>query len=454
MRYLNIATISLVASQCTLNAQTKPNIVIYLGDDHGATDASIYGATDVRTPQLERIAKLGMVFDRAFIASPASGPSRAALLTGKMPARNGAEANHTYPKADIQVLPQLLQQNGYEVAAFGKVAHDKMNKTSNFDSYSEPRVNLANNVKVFFEERTETKPLCLLVGDRRPHVPWTNKLIYKPEEVKLPSYFIDTKETREHRSMYYSDITGLDTEMGKVYDMAVERFGDNFIFIYTADHGAQWPFGKWNLYEAGIRVPLVVVWPNHVKTNIRTNAMVSWIDIFPTLLDITGSKIPDDLDGKSFAKVLKNNKSKFRNYIFTTHSGDGNKNIYPIRSVRSERYKYIRNLHPEFYHSNHSDIDRKQNAGAYWNSWDSVAKTDIKAREIISRYYQRPAEEFYDIISDPTEQNNLINKPELAKQIDKMRRMLDKWMIEQGDELKIYSSPYYLYEDRPISQKK
>lgn len=432
--------------------QDKPNIVFYIGDDHGMLDASVYGAKDIRTPQMHRISKLGMIFDRAFIASPASAPSRAALLTGKMPARNGAEANHTYPTADMQVLPQLLQQNGYEVAGFGKVAHDKMNKTCKFDSYSEPKVNLAEHVKSFFEKRTETKPLCLLVGDRRPHVPWTNNLLYSKEEVTLPSYFIDTKETREHRAMYYSDITGLDEDMGKVYDMAKEHFGDNFIFIYSADHGAQWPFGKWNLYDAGIRVPLIIVWPGHIRPNVRTQAMVSWIDIFPTLLDISGSQIPTDLDGKSFVKVLENKTQKFRDYIFTTHSGDGDYNVYPIRSVRSEKYKFIHNLHPEFYHSNHSDILRLPNAGAYWNSWDSVAKTDIHAREIISRYYQRPAEEFYDIIADPTEQNNLINKPELVHEIDKMRKMLDKWLIVQGDKFKIYNTPHYLYLDRPTGK--
>ena len=448
-----LGIISLIGiGQSIAYGQLKTNIVIYLGDDHGLLDASIYGATDVRTPNLDRIAALGLVFDRAFIASPASGPSRAALLTAKMPARNGAEANHTYPKADIQVLPQLLQENGYEVAAFGKVAHDKMNKTAKFSSYSEPKVNLARNVKTFFKNRTETKPLCLLVGDRRPHVPWTTNLTYKPEEVTLPAYFIDTYETRKHRAMYYSDITGMDEEMGQVYDMAKERFGDNFIFIYTADHGAQWPFGKWNLYDAGIRVTLVIVWPKQIKHNVRTNAMVSWVDIFPTLLDITGAKIPNDLDGKSFAKVLKNHQSSFRDYIFTTHSGDGDRNIYPIRSVRSERYKYIRNLHPEFYHSNHSDIDRRPAAGAYWNSWDSIAETNPKAREIISRYYQRPAEEFYDLSNDPTEQNNLINKPELAKQIDKMRQVLNKWLVEQGDELKVYDKPYYLYQAKPTNK--
>ncbi len=437
-----------------LNAQTKPNIVFYIGDDHGMLDASIYGSTDIRTPNLDRIAKLGMTFDRAFIASPACAPSRAALLTGKMPARNGAEANHTYPNPEITVLPRLLQQNGYEVIGYGKVAHDKMNFTLGFDAYSAPRVNLADSVKMYFGRTQSTKPLCLCVGDHRPHVPWTNNPTYLPKDVTLPSYFIDTYETRVHRTMYYTDITGLDDEMGQVFDMAKARFGDNFIFIYSADHGAQWPFGKWNLYDAGIRVPLVMVWPKHIEANCRTNAMVQWTDIFPTLLDITGSTLPGDLDGKSFAKVLYNKNKPFRQYIFTTHSGDGNMNIYPIRSVRSEKYKYILNLHPEFYHSNHSDIQRRPNAGAYWDSWDSAAETNEKAKQIIARYYQRPAEEFYDIIADPTEQNNLINNLGLAQEIDKMRQMVKVWMKAQGDKETVYNTPYYLYENRPNMGKK
>ena len=136
--------------------------------------------------------------------------------------------------------------------------------------------------------------------------------------------------------------------------------------------------------------------------------MVSWIDIFPTILDVCGSKLPAGLDGKSFKKVLSGKTDEHRDYIFTTHCGDGNMNVYPIRSIRNSRFKYILNLLPEYYHSNHSDILRKPNAGAYWDSWDEAAKTDTNAAAIIRKYFVRPAEEFYDIKSDPAEETNLI----------------------------------------------
>lgn len=420
----------------------RPNIVVYLADDQGQLDGTVYGAKVLQTPTAEKLAQAGLTFNNAFIASPACAPSRAALLTGLMPARNGAEANHTYPKAGTLVLTQKLQQSGYRVVGFGKVAHEKMNEECGFDFYSEPRVDLYDHVSEYFKKNEADQPVCLLVGDRRPHVPWTSKIIYDPETLKLPLYFIDTKETRVHWAQYYSDITGFDDEMGRVYQLAQEQFGDDFIFIYSADHGGQWPFGKWNLYDAGIKVPLIVIWPGHVKPSTRTDAMVSWIDIFPTLLDIAGVNVPEGLDGKSFKNVLEGETKDFREHIFTTHTGDGKMNVYPIRSVRDCQYKYIRNLRPDCYHSNHSDILRKPNAGAYWDSWDEVAKTDAQAAALIRKYYIRPSEEFYDILNDPTEQDNLIDCPEFKSRIDNMRRLLNDWMKEQGDTQTVDETPY------------
>lgn len=430
-------------------AQKLPNIVIYLADDQGQADGTVYGAKVLQTPTAEILAKAGLTFNNAFIASPACAPSRAALLTGLMPARNGAEVNHSYPKQGTLVLTSKLQEQGYQVLGFGKVAHDEMNTKCGFDFYSEPRVNLYNNVSEYFRNSSPTQPVCLLVGDRRPHVPWTSKSIYDPSKLILPSYFIDTKETREHWAEYYSDISGLDDEMAKIYRLAHEKFGDNFIFIYSSDHGGQWPFGKWNLYDAGIKVPLIVVWPGHIKANTRTDAMISWVDIFPTLLDLTQCKIPSGLDGKSFKNVLEGKSDQFREYIFTTHSGDGNMNVYPIRSVRSDRYKYILNLYPEYYHSNHSDILRKPHAGGYWDSWDEAAKTDTVAAAIIQKYFVRPAEEFYDIQNDPAEQINLIDNPENQYQINKMKKLLDEWMTEQGDTKKLFETPYPISGPKP-----
>ncbi|MEM9830913.1 MAG: sulfatase [Bacteroidota bacterium] len=437
----------------TVRGQSKPNIIIYLTDDQSQADASVYGASNLLTPQLERLSDIGMTFENAFIASPACAPSRAALLTGLMPARNGAEANHTYPRPGTLLLTQKLQDIGYEVLALGKVAHGKMNQESGFDAYQPvPKWgDLSGAARLILESRNNNRPICLLLGDHRPHVAWIDSLGYNPQEVSLPDYLINTLETREHWARYYTDITGADREMGEVLDLAQEKWNDDFIFIYSSDHGGQWPFGKWNLYDAGIKVPLLVAWPGQVESGSRTDAMVSWIDIFPTLLDMLGGEVPKDIDGKSFAPVLLGETDQHRDMIFTTHSGDGVMNVYPIRSVRTQRYKYIINLCPECYHTNHSDILRKDGAGAYWDSWDKKAETDSEAAAIIQKYYVRPAEEFYDLQQDPTEQHNLIEEANYQTQIKTMRSQLEEWMQQQGDHQTVFQKPYLISDPKPDS---
>jgi len=432
------------------NAQQKPPIVVFLADDLGFYEVPVYGKTPVRMPNLTRLAQQGLAFDRAFCASPSCAPSRAALLTGRMPARNGAEPNHASPRPDVPLLTRNLQAAGYEVAAFGKVAHDdKMNMAAGFDYYSPDRLHLADSMRTYFQRRKSTKPVCVLLGDKRPHVLWSKQSTYAPADVTLPSDWIDTPETRAHRARYYTDITGMDAELGQVMDLSNKLFGNKALFLFSSDHGAQWPFGKWNLYDAGIRTPLVVAWPGHVAANKHTPAMVSWVDILPTLLDLTGTPAPAGLDGKSFAGVLLGKTNQHRDVIYTTHSGDGPENVYPIRSVRTDHYKYIRNLHPEYQHTNHSDLYRKDGAGAYWNSWMEKAKTDSAAARLVRKYHVRPAEELYDLYQDPQEQVNQAANPKYAAQLKKMRAMEDAWMREQGDAQTVFNKPYLKKDPLP-----
>src|SRR5215470_5255296 len=117
-------------------AADKPNLVVFICDDLGSLDSQPYGATDLRTPNMQRLANEGLKFTKAFVASPSCAPSRAALLTGLMPARNGAEPNHTRPRPEIKKLPAYLQELGYEVASFGKVAHYKHTADYGFDSFA------------------------------------------------------------------------------------------------------------------------------------------------------------------------------------------------------------------------------------------------------------------------------------------------------------------------------
>ena len=310
-------------------------------------------------------------------------------------------------------------------------------------------VGLADNVANFFGERTADGPLCLMVGDRRPHVPWTKDSIYEPEDAGLPPYLIDTPETRAHRARYFSDITGLDIEFGKVMELAKQNLGDDIIFVFTSDHGGQWPFGKWNLYDAGIRVPLIIAWEGKIKAATRTGAMVSWIDLLPTLIELVGGAAPAGIDGRSFAGVLTGATSEHRQEIFTTHSGDGVFNVYPIRSIRTKRHKYILNILPDHIHTNHSDILRKDGAGAYWDSWDKAAAANPESAAIVQKYFERPAQELYDIEADPLEQKNLAESPDSQNLLNELRTRLERWMEDQGDNRTVFRTPYPASGPRP-----
>jgi N-sulfoglucosamine sulfohydrolase len=420
----------------------KPDFLVFTDDDLSQFDITPYGSKDVVTPNFQKLADEGMRFDRAFIASPACAPSRAAMLTGLMPARNGAMANHTYKKEGVASLPPLLSELGYEIAAFGKVAHGRGPdaKRHGFD-HIEPKMD-RRTIEDWLKQRDRRKPLCLFVGTHSPHVPWPDNDGYDPDSLWLPPNHIDTAMTREFRARYYTDITISDTEYGYCRELAAQYMNNNLLTIMSSDHGSQWPFGKWNIYDAGIMVPFLVSWPGQIEAGSVTDALVSWIDILPTLIEIAGGDAGKLIDGRSFAPVLIYPEAEHRGRIFTIHDNDGRANVYPIRSVRTDRWKYIRNLEPTWVHSTHSYRFRKDNAGAYWWSWDRAAEADPAAGAIVARYHTRPAEELYDLDNDPWELNNLAALPQFADKLLQLRAELDDWLISQSDPMHIAVEPW------------
>ncbi|HTV02389.1 MAG TPA: sulfatase, partial [Luteitalea sp.] len=382
-------------------------------------------------------------------------PSRAALLTGLMPARNGAEANHSKPRQDLRTLPAYLQSLGYEVVAFGKVAHYKYTIDYGFDHFAHDTfhddVAIAEGIK-WLRQRKKGKPLCILFGTNWPHVPWpptggpTTKGAVAPARVRVPKTDVDTAETRRMRAQYYAAVARMDADLGDVMDAAREVLGRDTFFLFSADNGAQWPFAKWSLYDAGIRTPMIAAWPGRVVAGTRTAAMVSWVDILPTLLEVGGGTTPSGLDGRSFADVLRGRASTHRDRIFTTHSADPPMNTYPMRSVRDGRWKYIRNLHPEFSFTTHIDLGKPVDGAGYFESWHDEGRRDRAAAAVVARYHQRPAEELYDLEHDPDEMRNLAAVPAHAARLAAMRADVDRWMKEAGDKGAVFGEPRRLQQ--------
>jgi uncharacterized sulfatase len=430
-------------------AKSRPNIVVFIADDHGYADSSVAGSKQFCTPALERLAQDGITLTHAFAASPSCAPSRAAFLTGLMPTRNGSLLNHQPPRADVKKLPAYLHELGYEVVAIGKVAHYTQGRDYGFDYTAHDTFHDDQCITAaveYLQKRTSHKPLCLLVGTNWPHVPWPklktdsagNKQNSQAKQAGAyltpPSTHVDTAATRRWRARYAAAVERFDQDLALVYDAAYKRLGQNTLFIAFSDHGAQWPFGKWNLYDAGTRTAIFAVWPGKIKPGTRTGALVSLVDLLPTLVDAAGGAPSTNIDGHSLLPLFTGHESNFREAIYTSHSGDGKMNEYPIRSVRTLRWKYIRNLMPDAEHHTHIDRAKPVDGSEYWASWVARAKTDPAAKEIVARYFRRPAEELYDLDADPNEQHNLAADRQHSQTLNELRASLDNWMRDQDDE--------------------
>jgi N-sulfoglucosamine sulfohydrolase len=435
-----------------LPAQGKPNIVLFVADDHTATDCGAYGSSDVRTPNIDRLAREGLLFRRAFAGSPTCMPSRAVLYTGLMPFRNGAHANNlagqSQCRPEVRSLPHYLKDLGYRTAQAGKT-HFGPKAVFPFERIENSEIpepgfekspalhwdlNVAA-VEKWLEKASTNEPFCLIVCDHSPHVVWPEKATYDAAALSVPPNHIDTAELRRSRARYYTDIAKMDINLGRIL-ACMDRLGftSNTVLLYTSDQGAQWPFAKWGLYDQGIRVPFIVRWPGNTQAGAATDAMTSLADVVPTLVELAGGRAPAGLDGKSFLPVLEGRTDAHREVIFATHSQDMGMNFSPMRCVRTARYKYIFNLSPENKYTTHMDKAKDHDGGReYWDSWVSAAETDPRAAVVLQKYHWRPREELYDTLLDPWEVHNLAGDPIYADIQRDLTKLLTAWREEQND---------------------
>jgi arylsulfatase A-like enzyme len=430
----------------------RPNIVMFISDDHGIDFVGCYGNKDVRTPNIDAMAKDGALFANMFAASPTCAPSRSVLWTGLYPARNGCMGNHTICRDDITALPTYLSRLGYRVALMHKFHAKPRKKVFTFEYIEAKLPPNPRHLRKYRMEGLDTKvvddflaehaqnrpdtPLCLIVGDSSPHVVWEPNRTYDPAKIHLPPFIADTELTRKAMANYYQDITTMDERLGQVRaSLKRHGFEDNTLFIYTTDQGAEWPHCKWTVYDTGLHVPFIAIWPGVIKPGSVREALVSFIDVTPTFIDIAGGQQPDGLDGKSFLNVLLGKTGTFRETICATHTRDGNMNVFPQRCVRDSRYKYVLNLKPENLWTTHwtKVPGIPQSHKEVWDTWVQKARTDPETARLVDTIEHHPAEELYDLKADPYEMNNIAGKPEAASVLQKMRRQLNDWMVSQND---------------------
>jgi len=414
----------------------KPNIVLFITHDQGQYVGcydSPQTPNSLNTPNIDKIGYEGVRFTNYFCTAPQCSPSRGSMKTSLYPHQNGlmglVNRGWTMPE-DNKTLAMYLKENGYTTHLLG-LQHESLDaKTLGYDTISKrgpefkySRGRMEKQYFRFFDEhKDDEKPFFVNIGTIEVHRPfraWSDPV--NPERVKIPPYLPEDERIREDLSQLYGNIEIVDKTIGKILGY-LEEIGirKNTLFIYTTDHGIPYPRAKCTLYDPGLKILLLVHHPNSelFRGGKVVNSMLSNLDLLPSILDFIGGDIPDNIEGKSFIPILKNECEEIREEIYaekTYHE------IYdPIRGVRTKKYKYIKNF---------QELDSLFQIPA-----DILLDPAGKAVE--GKYQKpRPMEELYDLEKDPDEMNNLINDSEYNEILFDLRTKLNDWMVKTNDPL-------------------
>jgi uncharacterized sulfatase len=433
MKSLLRAALLVVATTVLLPAAVpSPNVLLIIADDFTHRDVGCYGG-QAYTPSIDSLARDGLKFTRCFQAAPMCSPTRHALYTGMYPIKTGAYPNHTFvSRPNTTSIAQRLQAAGYRVGLSGK-RHIGPAAVLPFEYLPDP-LNGKNHRAFLASARAEGKPFCLVLASHNPHSPWTegDRSRYDAAKLRLPPGWADTPETREDYRNYLAECTALDDEVADALAMLRETGAEqNTMVIFLSEQGTSLPRAKWNLYDRGLQSACLIRWPGTVKPGSTTAALIEYVDILPTLLEIVGQPRTSDLDGRSFLPVLRGESDAHKEFVFAEYTNRGVNNgsdHYGIRSVRSARYKYIWNFTPGDPYANAS-----LHSATYLSWTRAAAAGDATAKTAIDRLLNRTEVEFYDVIADPEEFHNLAADPALAAERARHRAQLDAWMKAQGD---------------------
>lgn len=454
---MRITWLLLLIAWISSAAEPRPNLVLIIADDLSAEDIGPYGNAKVQAPNLDRLAREGMRFDRAFVTTSSCSPSRSSLITGRYPHNTDAEQLHWPLPGHHITFVQLLKQAGYYTAASGKW-HLGPEIKKHFDRVTEPgeagyqlpkdgKGRMVANDKSGCEQwvptlqnRPKDRPFFLWLAALDPHRDYEPNIIpkpHRPEDVTVPPYLPDVPETRQDLALYYDEIARLDRYVGEVL-AELHRQGQttNTLILFITDNGRAFPRCKTRLYDSGIRSPWIVRWPGKVKAGTASPRLVSSIDIAPTFCKLAGVTPAKSFEGKDFSPLLEIPTAPFRDYIFAErhwHDFDACE-----RAVRSEQFKYIRNYFNDLAATPPVDAVRSPTYKAMRRLRNDNKLTEPQKDCFVA---PRPAEELYDLASDPHETKNLAADRAHTPTLADFRRQLELWQKQTGDGAPVARTP-------------
>jgi len=443
----------------------QPNIILFVSDDHGTDALGCYGNPVIKTPNMDQLADEGVRFTNAYCTSASCAASRSVILTGLFGHATGSyghvhDYHHFRTYDHIQSLPSRLSASGYHTARIGKY-HLAPESVYPFDTTHEanPRstvemaeacsTTLANDKPFFlyfcpddphrghpFTPKNWEQPNSF--GNTPQGYPGAPAEAYPPAEVVVPDFLPDSRHCREELAQYYQSVSRIDRGLGRLLELLKKHGKEkNTVIIYLSDNGIAFPGAKTTCYEPGIRLPLIIKDPRRKINNVTNHALVSWVDLTPTVLDLAGIKSkPEEFHGRSLIPILAQPNPEGWNEIYAAHNFHELTMYYPMRVIRSGDYKLIWNIAHGLPYPFATDL---------WASstWQAVVRQHHKrlGKRSVQKYLHRAEFELYHLKTDPDEVHNLASSPTHSEQLQLLKDKLkafqlktkDPWQISWGD---------------------
>lgn len=448
-----------------------PNILVFVVDDMDFTTFNANGCpVPGLVPNMDRLAKEGLLFDNAHVPNAVCAPSRQSMMTGLHPHRNGTLGFVPVP-ADVPNLSELLMAKGYYTASFNKGRDYKSFEWSEFlDGYGtcgfgrDPGLFVASAKKAIANARREGKPFFLNVALSDPHrafpdsqeekealeaakTKWPEAaakgLVFNapfinfcsPEQAWVPPFLPNLPDIHREWSQYYNAVHRADDTLGRIMELLkTEGVESDTIVIFFSDHGAPFPSDKQNCYPYSTRTPLMIRWPGVIQPGrVDREHMVSTMDLMPTLLEaVTGIPAPVKLDGRSLTTLLKGQPQGGRDHVFTTQNYiTPGTQVYPMRAVHTRDYSYIFNA----WSDGKTKFNGECHNGLTFAAMQVAAKTDAGIAERVKQIVYRVREELYDLKQDPNCLHNLAKDAQHATVKAELKQIMTDEMVRTEDPL-------------------
>lgn len=446
-----LASFFLLAFALPASATSRPNI-LWISAEDISPDLGSYGDAYARTPNLDKLASQGARFGKAFSVAPVCAPSRSAIITGMYPTSIGSHPmrSKAVPPVGVKAFPEYLRAVGYYCTNNSKTDYnfeappshtppvtvwDESSRNAHWRNRAPGQPFFAVfNLVVTHESQIRTGPqefakntAALRPEDR-----------HEPAKAVLPPYYPDTPIVRGDWARYYDLITAMDLQAAELLKQLEEDgLAEDTVVFFWGDHGRGLPRAKRWLYDSGIRVPLMVRWPGQIQPGTVREDLVSLLDLAPTVLTLAGVPIPAHMQGQVF---IGKGAARPRQYVFA-HRDRMDEACDRMRAVHDGRYKYIRNFFPGRPYAQHIDYmeempTMREMRRVHKDHFNALSPNYGKAMTEAQRHFfqpEKPAEELYDLNSDPHEVKNLANSGAHQSELKRLRQALEQWQKTTKD---------------------